>query len=451
MATNLQVAGAVGRAALDARLDGAPEWLARRRTEAWEAYAALPMPSSQHDEDWRRTDIRGLVPEDYVSEAGPSAHGDALVEAMRQLRDQALPGAAFVVNTRRGVRACEGLDELTAQGVVVGSLEDAAARHPDLVRRGLDAVPADQKFTALWNALWRGGCFIHVPAGVSARVPLFAAHTAGGDHPAIFPATVAVLEAGATLTLVDAYASPAGDAPLLRAAGTALVLGADAQLDYSLLQRWGAGAWHLATHRAILGKNARLRMFGASLGSRLQKAYWEVLADGEGADAEIAGVAFATGDQHLDHQSLQRHGAPHTRTNLLLKVAVRDQARSVYSGLVEVVPDAQHSDGYVQNRNLILGSGARASGIPRLEIRADDVRCGHGATVGHIDAEQRFYLESRGVDPEEAQRVIVRGFMQDALDRCPQEGLRDLVAASLDAEIAGRSQAGVAAAEAVDA
>ena len=131
MATNLQVAGAVGRAALDARLDGAPEWLARRRTEAWDTYSALPMPSSQHDEDWRRTDIRGLVPEDYVSEPGPSAHGDALVEAMRRLRDQALPGGAFVVNTRRGVRACEGLDELTAQGVVVGSLEDAATRHPE--------------------------------------------------------------------------------------------------------------------------------------------------------------------------------------------------------------------------------------------------------------------------------------------------------------------------------
>lgn len=443
MATNLATAGTVGPAALDARLDGAPDWLARRRRAAWQAYTELPMPSAQHDEDWRRTDIRELDPGEYVCDPGPTGHGDALVDSMRDLRDRALPGAAFIANTRRGVRACEGLDELTAQGVVIGSLEDAAERHPELVRLGLDTVPPRTRFTALWNALWRGGCFVHVPAGVTARIPVLAAHTAGGDHPAIFPATVVVLGEGASLTLVDAYASPASDAPLLSAAVTALVVGAHAQLDYSLLQRWGGGGWHLATHRATLGGSARLRMFGASLGSRLQKAYWEVLADGEGAEAEIAGIAFATGDQHLDHQSLQRHGAPHTRTDLLLKVAVRDRARSVYSGLIEVVPEAQHSDGYVQNRNLILGAGARASGIPRLEIRADDVRCGHGATVGHIDQEQRFYLASRGIAEDEAERVIVRGFMQDALDRCPQEGLREVVAASLDAEIAGLSQAGL--------
>ena len=451
MATNLVVAGGVRRAALDARLDASPDWLAQRRRLAWERYTELPMPSSQHDEDWRRTDIRGLDPEEYIADPEATAQGDALVAAMAELRDRALPGAAFIVNTRRGVRACEGLDELTAQGVIVGSLEDAAARHPDLVRRGLDAVPPEQKFTALWNALWRGGCFVHVPAGVTARVPVFAAHTAGGDHPAVFPATVAVLDEGASLTLVDAYGSPASAAPLLSVAGAALVLGPAAQLDYSLVQRWGEGAWHLATHRASLGRNSRLRMFGASLGARLQKSYWEVLADGEGADAEVVGVAFGAGEQHLDHQSLQRHGAPNTRTNLLLKVAVRDHARSVYSGLIEVVPDALHSDGYVQNRNLIIGAGARASGIPRLEIHADDVRCGHGATVGHIDDEQRFYLETRGVRRDEADRVILRGFMQDALDRCPQEGLREVIAESLDAEIAGRSQAGVAIVEAGDA
>jgi len=197
----------------------------------------------------------------------------------------------------------------------------------------------------------------------------------------------------------------------------------------------------------ILGRNSRLRLFGASLGSRLQKVYWDALLDGNGSEALLTGVAFGDASQHLDLQSLQRHRGESTHSDLLHKVAVRDKAVSIYSGLIDVEKQAQHTDGYVQNRNLMLGAGAKASGIPRLEIKANDVRCSHGVTAGHIDDEQRFYLEARGVPREEADRLIVRGFMQDALDRAPHEGVRQLVARLLDAEIHGESQAGIEAPE----
>ena len=134
-----------------------------------------------------------------------------------------------------------------------------------------------------------------------------------------------------------------------------------------------------------------------------------------------------------------------TRSNLLLKVAVRDRARSVYGGMIDVAPTAVHADGYVANRNLLLSQGAKADSIPRLEIRANDVKCGHGATAGHIDSDQRFYLMARGVPPEEASSLIVRGFMDDVLDRVPHRGFAELAGALLDAEIAGGSVAGVAA------
>jgi Fe-S cluster assembly protein SufD len=225
------------------------------------------------------------------------------------------------------------------------------------------------------------------------------------------------------------------------------VLGNDARLDYHLVQQWGAGAWHFATHRATLGRNAQLRMFGATLGSRLQKVYWDALMEGDGGDARLTSVCFGDATQHLDLQSLQRHHGESAHSDLLHKVAVRDRAVSVYSGLIDVEKQAQHTDGYVQNRNLMLGAGAKASGIPRLEIKANDVRCSHGVTAGHIDDDQRFYLESRGVPRDEADRLIVRGFMQDALDRAPHQGVRDLVARLLDAEIQGESQAGIAAPE----
>ena len=276
-------------------------------------------------------------------------------------------------------------------------------------------------------------------------MPVVAAHTAAGEQAAILPATVVVLEAGASLTLVELLAAPAAQGTMLSDAVSVLHLGEGARLDHCLLQRWSASTWHLATHRGVLERDSRLRFFAATFGSRLQKVYWDALLEGQGADATLTGVCFGGGDQHLDHQSLQAHRAPATRSDLLIKVAVRDRAQSVYGGLITVDRVAQRTDGYVQNRNLILSRGARASGIPMLEIKANDVRCSHGVTAGHIDTEQRFYLQSRGVDPEAADRLIVRGFMQDALDRSPHAGFAEFVGGVLDEVVAGHSAAGVEA------
>ena len=208
------------------------------------------------------------------------------------------------------------------------------------------------------------------------------------------------------------------------------------------VQQWGDGVWHLATQRAVLGRDARLRFFGATLGGRLQKVYWEAVLAGSGADAAMSGLSFGSGNRHLDTQSLQDHTAGQARSTLLLKVAVRDHARSVYSGMINVEKQAQQTDGYVQNRNLILSQGARASGVPRLEIKANDVKCGHGATVGHIDDDHRFYLESRGIATDVAEQIIVRGFFDDALQHAPHAGFAGLVNTLLDDVVGGHSSSG---------
>jgi len=233
----------------------------------------------------------------------------------------------------------------------------------------------------------------------------------------VFPSTVVVLDEGSALTVIDAYASPTGPAALLSDAMVILSAGRDARLDYDTVQQWGEGVWHIALQRAVLDANAKLRFMGVTLGARLQKAWWEVMLDGVGSEADVLGICFGDGTQHFDHQSLQAHRGRETRSNLLLKVAVRDHARSVYGGMIEVAPTAVHTDAYVANRNLLLSQGAKADSIPRLEIQANDVKCGHGATAGHIDSDQRFYLMARGVPPEEASSLIVRGFMDDVLDR----------------------------------
>jgi Fe-S cluster assembly protein SufD len=424
-----------------ARAATAPAWLAGVRRSAWERYEELPFPSSSRDEDWRRTDISGLHLERF--EPGTSVDA-ALVDAMRRQRDRAAPDAAFAVDAPLAP-AVQDADTLLAQGIIVTTLEDAASRHAELAQRALRAAGADgSKFNALWNAMWRGGVFVHVPAGVDALAPVWVAHPASEDGAAVFPTTVVQLEAGASLTVIDVYASPPGDAAMFSDAVVALSAARDARLTYIGVQQWGDGVWHFARQRAVLENNARLQFFGASLGSRLQKAHWDVVLQGAGAEADITGVCFGDGVQHLDHQSLQEHAAPETRSNLLLKVAVRDKARSVYSGLIDVAPEAVHADGYVQNRNLILSRGAKADSVPRLEIRANDVRCGHGATAGHIDDEQRFYCMARGIDANEADALIVRAFLDDALKAVPHDGMRKHLGDLLDAEIAGHFQAGLA-------
>jgi Fe-S cluster assembly protein SufD len=422
------------------RAASAPAWLAGLRRSAWEQYEQLPFPSSARDEDWRRTDISSL----HVERFSPAtAVDERLITAMQRQRDRAVPDAAFAVDGPVAP-AIRDADTLLAQGIIVTTLEDAAARHAELTQQALSAASREgSKFNALWNAMWRGGVFIHVPAGVDALVPVWIAHPASQPDTGVFPTTVVQLERGAALTVIDVFASPPGDTPIFSDAVAALAVGADARLTYIAIQQWGDGVWHVARQRAVLQANARLQFFGASLGSRLQKAYWDVRLEGPGAEADIAGVCFGDGTQHLDHQSLQEHVAPETRSNLLLKVAVRDKARSVYSGLIDVAPEAVHADGYVQNRNLILSRGAKADSVPRLEIRANDVRCGHGATAGHIDDEQRFYCMSRGIDAVETDRLIVRAFLNDALAKVPHEGVRKHLGDLLDEEIAGRTQAGL--------
>ncbi len=319
----------------------------------------------------------------------------------------------------KGVRACG-----------IATCED------ELVRSllGSASSASEDAFTVLHDAFLAGGAFVHVPAGVVIEDPILVLHWSSGDGRASFPHTLVSLGAGAQATVLDRFGSPETDH--LVDAVTELLVGDNAHLRYLTVQEHGSRTWHLGFQRAHVGRDATLRTSAVALGGDYARLRSEALLTGTGAESDQLAVYFGDGAQMLDFRTLQDHDAPNTRSDLLFKGAVEDTARSVYSGLVHLRPAAKKANASQTNRNLVLSEGASAESIPNLEIEANDVRCSHASTVGPIDDEQLYYLESRGIPPEEAERLIVLGFFDDVFERLPvgalTRGLRRSVVDKLE-------------------
>jgi Fe-S cluster assembly protein SufD len=204
-----------------------------------------------------------------------------------------------------------------------------------------------------------------------------------------------------------------------------LIVRDNAQLDYVSVQDWDRQAYNFSTERAVVGRDATLHWVVGGMGSRLTKSFIDSSLVGSGATALMSGVIFGDGRQHLDYDTQQNHSAPNCTSDLLYKGALKGRARSVWQGMIKVFPGAQKTDGYQANRNLILEKSARADSIPGLEIEADDVRCTHGATVSQLDPEELFYIHSRGLPLQDAQRLIVQGFFAPVIERIPLESARE--------------------------
>ncbi len=199
----------------------------------------------------------------------------------------------------------------------------------------------------------------------------------------------------------------------------------NSNVRYINLQEWGPATYSFSTQRVLAERDSKVNWLFVALGSQLGKANLDSVLRGPGADVEMLGLVFGDGHQVLDCHTIQDHVAPNTRSDLLYKGVLKDQAHSIFSGLIRVFPHAQKTDAYQQNRNLLLSPTARADSIPNLEIGANDVRCTHAATVGQVEDEYLFYLMSRGLPRAVAEQMIVEGFFEPVLQRIPLEDLRE--------------------------
>jgi Fe-S cluster assembly protein SufD len=419
-----------------------PGWLREARLHAHGAFASTPMPTTAA-EDWRYTDIGRVVNLDavpFAEERAPAAGIDALPAGLRALLDEAGEAVARLVQVDASVVHRDVPAHLEAQGVVLTSLEAAVRDHGDLVRRHLGtAVLADEdgKFAALNAAYWTGGLFLYVPRGVKVEVPV-RSYRWIGETGAVFGRTLVVAEAGAEVTVVDELAGADLDGRALSVSAAEIFADEGAAVTWVSLQRFGRGVVHLSTDRLVAGRDARITTLYTTLGGDVCRADVRCRLRAPGSHVDMLGVYVAEGDQHFDHETLQDHIAPHASSNLLFKGALTERSRSVFRGVIRVHPKAQRTDAYQTNRNLLLSSQARADSLPNLEIQADDVRCSHAATVGQLDAEEVFYLLSRGIPKEEAVRLVVFGFFSEVLDQLPMDDVRQELLRAVQRKLARR-------------
>jgi Fe-S cluster assembly protein SufD len=240
---------------------------------------------------------------------------------------------------------------------------------------------------------------------------------------------------GARFTLIEDLSSAAEDTVAYTNAVVELFVEPAAKLEYVSIQNLSRETWHFARHRARLQRDSELDWVLGGFGSKRGKVWIENDLVGPGATSRVTGAYFADGEQHLDYDTFQEHAAPNTESDFAFKGALREQATAVWRGMIRVEENAQKTNAYQENRNLLLSNEAHADSIPGLEIMANDVRCTHGATLGRIDREELFYLMARGLSRAEAERLIVRGFFQDVLDRIELAPVREALGEALEARI----------------
>jgi len=379
------------------------------REQAAKRYDELPLPSTA-DEHWRFTDLRGFDPH-------PMPGTGAVPGTSTAMLDLEVAARALVTET--------GIEILSApEGVTFEPLPaDYEAR----------LIPEDDKFALENLARWQHGLLVRVPKGVDIEKPLYVQVTSNGGS--LYWRMVVEAEEGARFTLIEDLSSPSPDTLAYTNAVVELFVGENAKVEYVSLQNLSRETWHFGRHRAWLERDAELDWVIGGFGSKRGKVWIENDLAGPGATSRVTGAYFADGDQHLDYDTFQEHIAPNTESDFAFKGALRERASAVWRGMIRVEEKAQKTNAYQENRNLLLSDTAHADSIPGLEIMANDVRCTHGATLGRVNREELFYLMARGLSRAEAERLIVRGFFQDVLDRIALAPVREALGAALEARI----------------
>ncbi len=419
-----------------------PQWMRDKRLEAYSLYESLPMPHTTEDDTWRRTvDMRT---QDYWRRTRRHLRGFAVdnYHPAAETNGGALPevedGAGVLVQVDGNPQHTYLSPELEKKGIYFADLHTALKERGDLIRDyfmtravTLEAtlksgnIASRNTFDALHGAFWRGGYVLHVPKGVRIEDPLRVYIRLSEDQHADLSHVLLIAEEDSQVVILEDNASANPDVGGLHCGAVEIFAGQNANVTYVQVQHWNRQVWNFASQRAVISKDAQLCWVTATFGSRLSKLNQAIVLEGNGANAQLLGLAFTDARQHLDVSTAQEHVSPHTSSDLLYRTVLKDRSQTAWGGNIYVYPAANYTDAYQKNDNLLLSERAHADTLPGLEIEAHEVRCTHGATAGPIDADQIFYLMSRGVPYAQAEKLIVDGFFEPVMERVPMESVRE--------------------------
>jgi Fe-S cluster assembly scaffold protein SufB len=397
-----------------------------KRRAALEAYEREPLPNWRRSGFWttslRNLELDQLAARHYEPE-------DELPEIV-QAHLAGEEHAGLIV--QRGASTVHvHLDpEAAEQGVIVSSLERAAEEHPELVESWFMKRLSHEegKFQAAAAAFWTGGAFVYVPKQVRLEKPLQVVWLIDEPGTAQYAHTLAVVDDFGECSFREYCVGADFEGQALHAGGFELYARPGAQVRLAHYQDWGAGeVYDISTKRVEIARDAHVGWVPVHLGGRLTKQRLDIVTAEQGADMRHTGLFFTEGDEHLDLFTTDLHEAGHTTGDTVWKGALTGESRASYEGLIEIVQGAQESHTYLQTHSMLLSAKAKADAIPSLIVKTDNVSASHGGTVGELDEEQIFYMETRGVPRRDAVRILVEGYFEEVVQRLEDPGLEALV------------------------
>lgn len=406
-----------------ASLKGVPAWWLDLKKKAFATYGELPMPTRKN-ETWRFASITGLTLEgfDFAASASADVH-QGLADRARLVAQRA-GRIVFADNTL--VTHERASSELEAQGVIFAPIAEAIAKHGDILQEyfmAQDPQLGSEKFAALHTAFVTSGVLLYVPKNVEVALPFVARYWSATEGGAVMPHTLVIVGDNAKVTLIDAFDSADRNARALALGFNHLFAGRGSRIDYYALQNWSEQTLGFQINSLTADRDATINALAVNIGCNHYRSETQSIMKGEGSHTEMLSLSVADRDQEIDQRTLQIHQAGNATSNLLFKNALADEARTIFSGLIRVAPDAQKTDAYQTNRNLLLSGDAEAHSLPGLEIEANDVKCSHGATTAQIDDTELFYMLARGINKATARELFVFGFFEEVVSKIENEEL----------------------------
>jgi len=395
-----------------------PDAIARLRHAAFARFETLGLPTRQQ-EAWRLTDLSALQAITFQRPADTAVDAGALPALDMPTHRLAFVNGRFAPNLSR-------LRELPRQALIA-SLSQALLTHPELIEPYMDRLPGleNHPFAALNSAFWEDGVFVSLPHGTVIDAPIHVVFYATGDDSAVHPRLLLALEDGAQATVVVEYR---GAGRYLNAPVTELQLGNGAILNFHQIQEESPQAFHLGGIRIRQDRDSQAHLHLLSIGGQLARTDLEALLDGEGAHCGLNGLTLVRNTQFSDVHIRVEHAQPHGTSEQAFKSVLDGKGQTVFDGMIYVRQYAQKTDARQVSRNLLLSKQAHANANPRLEILADDVKCGHGSSTGFLDPDAEFYLRARGIPADQARALLVHAFANDSLNRICLKPLRERLA-----------------------